>query len=179
MVNELLRDTILDRALAPLKQQYDYILLDTPPNLDLVTLNAIMASDWLLLPCDADREALTSLRRTMEVMLKCLQFRPQVDPAWFYKVLVTIFDDRDKTMNVWFEEQLSKLESPPFTTKIHRATAFKKSRAHGITIFDYVEKYPRTADRAVMDFQQLTEEVIAYETQRRDHYQRQYASRAS
>jgi cellulose biosynthesis protein BcsQ len=143
-----------------------------------VTLNAIMASDWLILPCDADREALTSLRRTMEVMLKCLQYRPQIDPARFYKVLVTIFDDRDKTVNVWFEEQLAKLENPPFKTKVHRATAFKKARAHGLSIFDYTEKYPRAGDRGALDFQQLTEEVIAYEAQRRDHHERRYAAHA-
>ena len=177
--NELLRDTILERALAPLRRRYDFILLDTPPNLDLVTLNAILASDWLILPCDADREALTSLKRTLEVIFKCLQFRPDIDPAVFYKVLVTIYDDRDKTVNVWFEEQLSRLENPPFRTKIHRATAFKKSRAHGISIFEHVQKYPKSGgERGALDFQQLTEEVIAYETQRRNQHERRYAAHA-
>ena len=179
LANELPRDTILERALASLRPQYDYILLDTPPNLDLVTLNAILASDWLILPCDADREALTSLKRTLEVTLKCLQFRPHMDPAMFYKVLVTIYDDRDKTVNVWFEEQLARLGNPPFQTKIHRATAFKKARAHGLSIFEYAEKYPRSGgERGGQDFQQLTEEVIAYEAQRIHQHERRSAAHA-
>ncbi len=170
LAQELMRDTILERALAPLKRKFDYILIDTPPNLDLVTLNAIMASDWLILPCDADREALTSLRRTLEVTLRCLEYRPDVDPETFYKVLVTIYDDRDKTVNVWFEEQLSRLQNPPFETKIHRATAFKKARAHGLTIFDYDERHPKAGgSRGVLDFEQLTEEVISYEARRNQH----------
>jgi chromosome partitioning protein len=173
LAQELMRDTIVERALRPLAGGFDFVLLDTPPNLDLVTLNAIMAADWLILPCDVDRESLTSLTRTLEVTLKCLQYRPHIDPATFYKVLVTIFDDRDRTVNTWFEEQLGRLENPPFRARIHRATAFKKARAHGLSIFDYAEKYPKAgAGRGVEDFEQLTEEVLAYESQRRDSDER-------
>ena len=168
LANEPLRDTLLTRALAPLQGQFDYVLLDTPPHLDLVTLNAIMASDWLVLPCDADKEALLSLKRTLEVAFEYIQHRPEVIPETFYKVLITIYDDRDKTMNGWFEEQLRRLGNPPFATKIHRATAFKKARAHGMSIFDYTEKHSGYAGgrRGVADFENLTQEVISYEAER-------------
>lgn len=179
LANELLRDTILERALAPLKDRYGYILLDTPPNLDLVTLNAIMAADWLIVPCDADRESLTSLRRTLEVTSKCLQYRPQADPESFYKVLITIFDDRDKTVNGWFEEQLAKLGDRTFRTRIHRATAFKKARAHGLTIFDYAQRFPKAGgERGVLDFEQLTVEVREHESQRGNRHERRAAVHA-
>ncbi len=56
------------------------------------------------------------------------------------KVLVSMFDDQDRTLNAWFEEQLSKLENPTFVARIHRATAFKRARAHSLSIFDYVER---------------------------------------
>jgi len=168
LANEPLRDTILQRALAPLRKEFAYILLDTPPHLDLVTLNAMMAADWLIVPCDADKESLQSLKRTLSVAFTYIEHRPEIDPATFYKVLITIFDDRDKIMNGWFEEELAKLGNPPFKTKIHRATAFKKARAYGMSIFDYTERYAGQAGgkRGVSDFEQLTKEVIAYASQR-------------
>jgi chromosome partitioning protein len=181
LANEPLRDTILTRALAPLQGQFDYVLLDTPPHLDLVTLNAIMASDWLILPCDADKEALLSLKRTLEVAFEYIQHRPEVIPGTFYKVLITIYDDRDKTMNGWFEEQLRRLGNPPFTTKIHRATAFKKARAYGMSIFDYTEKHSGYAGgrRGMADFENLTQEVISYETERGNPGEHRLAANAT
>jgi chromosome partitioning protein len=181
LANEPLRDTILSRALAPVRDRFDFILLDTPPHLDLVTLNAIMASDWLILPCDADKESLLSLKRTLEVAFEYIQHRPEVDPETFYKVLITIFDDRDKTMNVWFEEQLGKLGNPPFQTKIHRATAFKKARAYGLSIFDYTQKHTGYAGgrRGVADFEGLTQEVISYEAERGNSRERRIAANAA
>jgi chromosome partitioning protein len=168
LANEPLRDTILARALAPVRDSFDYVLLDTPPHLDLVTLNAIMAADWLILPCDADKESLLSLKRTLEVAFEYIQHRPEVEPATFYKALVTIYDDRDKTMNGWFEEQLRRLGNPPFATRIHRATAFKKARAYGMSIFDYTERHSGYAGgrRGVADFEALTQEVVSYEAER-------------
>jgi chromosome partitioning protein len=172
LANEMLRDTVLERALKGLCERYDYVLLDTPPNLDLVTLNAIMASDWLILPCDADRETLESLKRTLEVTYRCLQYRPDIDPEWFIKVLLTIQDDRDRTVNAWLREQLRRLGNPPFQTIIRRATAYKKARAHGLSIFEYDEQHPNLGGhKGVEDFQQLTEEVIAYEATRRNHHE--------
>jgi chromosome partitioning protein len=168
LANEPLRDTILQRALAPIKARFDYILIDTPPHLDLVTLNAIMAADWLILPCDADKESLQSLKRTLQVAFTYIEHRPEIDPSTFYKVLATIYDDRDKVMNTWFEAELAKLSNPPFTTRIHRATAFKKARAYGMSIFDYGEKNPKAGEKGGSDFRNLTEEVIAYDTQRRN-----------
>ena len=181
LANEPLRDTLLTRALAPLQGQFDYVLLDTPPHLDLVTLNAIMASDWLVLPCDADKEALLSLKRTLEVAFEYIQHRPEVIPETFYKVLITIYDDRDKTMNGWFEEQLRRLGNPPFATKIHRATAFKKARAYGMSIFDYTEKHSGYAGgrRGVADFENLTQEVISYEAERGNPGEHRLAANAT
>jgi chromosome partitioning protein len=178
LANEPLRDTILQRALATIKDEFDYILIDTPPHLDLVTLNAIMAADWLILPCDADKESLQSLKRTLQVAFTYIEHRPEIDPATFYKVLMTIFDDRDKVMNTWFEAELAKLTNPPFMTRIHRATAFKKARAYGMSIFDYGEKNPKAGERGGSDFQQLTEEVITYDTQRRNPGKRRHADTA-
>jgi chromosome partitioning protein len=171
LANEPLRDTLLARALAPIEGQFDYVLLDTPPSLDLVTLNAIMAADWLILPCDVDRESLVSLVRTLEVTFEYVRHRPEVEPEGFYEVLVTMYDHRDQVMNAWFEGQLAQLACPVFRTRVRRATAFKKARANSLPIFDYRERNRLSgpaARRGVEDFLSLTQEVIAHEAQRRD-----------
>ena len=169
-----LPDTVLQRALRPLQERFEFIVLDTPPHLDFVTFNAIMAADRLILPCDADRESLQSLRRTIEVAFAYLEHRPEVDPARFYKVLVTIFDDRDRTMNAWLDEELTRLHVPSFETRIHRATAFKKARAYGLSIFDFVEQHRSYAGarRGAEDFERLTEEVMSNGGERADTVER-------
>lgn len=168
LANEPLRDTVLKRALEPLQGEFAYIVCDSAPHLDLVLCNLVMVADWLILPCDADRESLESLRRTLEVAFTYVEYRPDVDPATFYKVLVSMYDDRDRTLNAWFEEQLSRLGSPPFETRIHRATALKRARAHSLSIFDFVERHRGHAggERAASEFENLVREVIEYEAAR-------------
>lgn len=170
IANQPLRDMLLQRALAPLDARFDFILLDTPPNLDIVTLNAFMAADWLILTCDVDRESFISLNRTLEVAFEYGQFRPEVDPQFFYRVLVTIYDPRDLTINDWFSKSLSTLAEQCFRTRIHRATALKKARAFGQSIFDYATRSRlarSSAERVIADFECLTQEVLDHETERR------------
>lgn len=170
LADEPLRDTVLKRALEPLRGEFDYIVCDSAPHLDLILCNLVMAADWLILPCDADRESLQSLRRTLEVAFTYAEYRPEVAPEKFYRVLATMYDDRDRKLNTWFEEQLSRLGTPPFQTRIHRATALKRARAHSLSVFDFVERQRGYAggERAAAEFEELTREVIEYEATRRD-----------
>ena len=175
IANEPLRDTLLQRALQGVAGDFDFILLDTPPNLDLVTLNAIMAAHWLILPCDVDRESLQSLKRTLEVMTEYVQFRPEVDPEKFYRVLVTIYDPRDQVINDWLGTQVGPLGPTMFRSRIHRTTALKKARANGVTLYEYANRSrlgKLAARRAITDFDSLTEEVIAHEHSRSDRGER-------
>src|SRR5512135_2212158 len=164
LVRVPLPDTVLQRALQPLRDRFDFLVLDTPPLLDFVTFNAIMAADWLIVPCDADKESLQSLRRTIEVAFTYVEHRPEIDPTRFYRVLLTIVDERETVINAWREEELRGLGAPVFATKIHRATAFKKARGYGLSIFDYHERHRGSggAQRGAADFEELTEEVMSY-----------------
>jgi chromosome partitioning protein len=162
----------LRKALKAVTEPFDFLLLDTPPNLDLVTLNAIMAADWLILPCDVDKESLMSLKRTLEVVFEYVEDRDDVvDVESFYRVLVTIYDQREKVMNRWFEKQVGTQSSAMFKTRIHRASAFKKARTAGISIFDYVGQGSRSGEerRAIEDFEKLSEEVIVHGKRRIEH----------
>ena len=164
--------TTIRRALHALEQPFDFIVLDTPPNLDLVTLNAIMAADWLMLPCDVDKESLLSLRRTIEVVFEYIEDREDVVLEDFYRVLVTMVDPRSRVMNRWFETQIAPLSPVLFQTRIHRADAFKKARTEGLSIYDYVttrRMHSKESQRAAEEYTRLTEEVIAHATRRAQH----------
>jgi chromosome partitioning protein len=164
--------TTIRRALHALEQPFDFIVLDTPPNLDLVTLNAIMAADWLMLPCDVDKESLLSLRRTIEVVFEYIEDREDVVLEDFYRVLVTMVDPRSRVMNRWFETQIAPLAPVLFQTRIHRADAFKKARTEGLSIYDYVTTrriHSKESQRAAEEYTRLTEEVIAHATRRAQH----------
>lgn len=165
LAGEPMRDTILKRALEALKVPLDFIVIDTPPGINLVTMNAIMAADHLVIPCDADRESLEAACRTIEAALEYLQFRPEVNPDGFYRLLITMHDHRDRVINHWFAQQIRQLSLPVFRTKIHRSTSIKKARANGLSIFDYAKKQKRNGSapgRGASDYASFTRELLSY-----------------
>jgi chromosome partitioning protein len=148
----------VQRALAPVRGRYDWILLDTPPNLEIVTCNALVAADFLVIPCDVDRETLGGLKHTIEIAGVYLEDRPEIDPAAFYRILISMYDYRDQVVNGWFEQLIAPLAPQVFQTRIKRATALKKARANGLTIFQYAEQNP-AARTAAAEFSMLAQEV--------------------
>lgn len=156
-----MRETLLKRALDALPRAFDFVILDTPPSLDLVTLNAVMAADRAILPCDADAESVKSLGRTLKVIHTYLQFRPGTDPARFARVLVTLADPRRRVLNGWAAAQLAPLCDVTFATAVHKSEAFPKARANGETVFEYAARHPAgTAARSVRELEQFVGEVL-------------------
>jgi chromosome partitioning protein len=156
--NEPRRDFIVQRALAPVRDRYDWIILDTPPNLEIVTCNALVAADFLVIPCDVDRETLGGLKHTIEIAGVYLEDRPEIDPAAFCRILISLYDYRDQVVNAWFEQLIAPLAPQVFQTRIKRVTALKKARANGLTIFQYAEQNP-AARTAAAEFATLAQEV--------------------
>lgn len=156
--NEPKRDFIVQRALAPIRDHYKWIVLDTPPNLEIVTCNALVAADFLVIPCDVDRESLGGLKHTIEIASVYLEDRPEIDPATFCRILITMYDNRDQVVNTWFEQLVEPLSSQLFETRIKRATAMKKARANGLAIFQYAEQNPN-ARTSAKEFAMLVHEV--------------------
>lgn len=156
--NELRRDFIVQRALASIKDFYRWIVLDTPPNLEIITCNALVAADFLVIPCDVDRESLGGLKHTIEIANVYLEERVEVDPATFCRILITMYDNRDQVINSWFEQMIEPLRPQLFETRIKRATAMKKARANGLTIFQYADQNPH-ARTIAEEFTALVNEV--------------------
>ncbi len=92
LVNALSRETILKQALEPVRQQYDYILLDCPPDLSLVVINALAAADEVLIPLQAEYLATRGVKR----LIRIVDFvKERVNPALKVAgIAVTMADTR-------------------------------------------------------------------------------------
>ena len=92
LVGTMSRETVLRRALAPIRADYDFILLDCPPSLGLLTLNALTAADSLLIPIQCEfyaLEGLSQLLNTVRLVQRALN-----PPLEIEGVLLTMFDGR-------------------------------------------------------------------------------------
>jgi chromosome partitioning protein len=92
LVNRRAREGVLRRALEPVRERYDFILIDAPPSLGLLTLNTLTAADAVLIPIQCEfyaLEGLSQLLNTVRLVQKNLNPRLQIDG-----VLLTMFDGR-------------------------------------------------------------------------------------
>ncbi|MBN1913169.1 MAG: ParA family protein, partial [Candidatus Omnitrophica bacterium] len=134
---------------------YDYILIDCPPNLGLLTINAIRAADDIIIPAEASRFSLEGLNQLIEIVNLV---KDRLNHEVNYKVLVTNFDSRlrhsFKMLN-WIKISfIDKL----FSTIIHVNVKLKESQNEGMHILSY-DKYCRGAK----DYYSLSREIISQE----------------
>ena len=121
----------LDRVYPDL---YRYILLDCPPSLAPLTLNALAAADLLLIPVQCELFATVSLRKTIQL---ARQMREQYNPNLDYRVLVTMYDQRIKSSRIILARLHKELNSAMFTTVIQIDTKLRESPAAGQPITRY------------------------------------------
>ena len=138
MSNEAGREYILSEILEPLRGSYDYIIIDAPPSLGLLTLNALTASDEVLIPVQAEYLALQGLSKLQEVIGK-IQKRLNKNLR-IGGVFVTQYDSR-KVLN---REVLATIEKnfkgKVFDTKIRDNVALAEAPTQGVDIFQYQPK---------------------------------------
>jgi chromosome partitioning protein len=130
LVSALSRETRLRRALAPVRSQYDFIFIDCPPSLGLLTINALSAADECIIPVQAEYYALEGLSQLTAVVQR---IREALNPPLRVTgVLVTMFDGRTRlAMDVlgelekFFREQMFKTQIPR-NVRLSEAPSFGK-----------------------------------------------------
>jgi chromosome partitioning protein len=154
LVNELARENRLKQALAPLKDRYDYILIDCPPSLGLLTLNGMVAAqDGLLIPVQCEYLALEGLGMLMDTVAR-------VRKALFPKlkvrgILLTMYDNRTNLSQEVVDEVRSHFGDQVFQSIIPRSVRLAEAPSHGLPILAYFPNSPGAdAHRA------LAEEVL-------------------
>lgn len=135
LVGEQGRESRLTRALAQVRDSYDYILIDCPPSLGLLTINALAASDTVLIPLQCEyyaMEGLGDLLRTIQLIKGRLNTR--LIPEG---ILLTMYDRRNRLSNVVADEVRSLFGPQVFQTVIPRNVRLSESPSHGKPILSY------------------------------------------
>ncbi|MDR1120926.1 MAG: AAA family ATPase [Dysgonamonadaceae bacterium] len=118
MLNLNKREHILRSLLLPLKEKYDYILIDCSPSLGLITVNALTASDSVIIPFQCEYfalEGISKLLNTIKIIKSKLN--PPLEIEGF---LITMYDSRLRVANQYYEEIKHLFQDLVFTTVIQR-----------------------------------------------------------
>ena len=129
LVSEEGRERRLKKALELVRNDFDYILLDCPPSLGLLTLNALTAADSLLVPLQCEYyalEGLTSLLETLKLVQKGLNPKLSLEG-----ILLTMFDSRSRLSYQVADEVKQHFPNSVFRTVIHRNVRLSESPSHG------------------------------------------------
>ncbi|MDD1605520.1 MAG: AAA family ATPase [Methylococcaceae bacterium] len=122
-------------ALLPIKENYDFILIDCPPSLNMLTLNAMVAADSLLIPMQCEYYALEGLSALMTT-LKNIQ--DTVNPSLHLEgILRTMYDDRNRLTKDVSEQLLRYFGDKVFRTCIPRNIRLAEAPSHGLPVLSY------------------------------------------
>jgi len=154
LVNTERREYRLKDALASVVAQYDYVLLDCPPSLGLLTLNALTAADSLLIPIQSEYyalEGLSALLETMNLVQKGL------NPSLHLEgIVITMFDSRNRLSHQVVEEIRAHFPDKMFNAIVRRNVRLSESPSYGkpICLYD-------PTSTGALDYRELAKELIS------------------
>ena len=148
------RENRLLRGLQSVAADYDYVLVDCPPSLGLLTLNALTAADSLIIPVQAEYYALEGLQQLVNTYLKVRQtFNPNLN---ILGVLLTMYDGRVNLAAQVVEQVKEHFASLVFEVVIPRNVRLSEAPSHGLPISRYEPK-----SRGAEAYADLAELVLA------------------
>ena len=134
------RENRLDKALDPIRPNYDVILIDCPPSLEMLTLNGLCAADSILVPVQCEYfalEGLSDLMSTLRMVKKRLNPRLEI-----FAVALTMYDGRTNFCAQVAEEVRRHFPGKVFSTVIPRNIRLAEAPSHGIPVTTY-DKHSR------------------------------------
>src|SRR5256714_12412672 len=150
------RDVVLRNAIAPIKDSYEFILLDCPPALNLLTLNALAAADSLLVPVQCEYSALEGVSELFNTLSR---LRRLVNPQLKIEgLLLTMYDERTKLASAVAADLKSFYSGLVFQTVIPRNVRLAEAPSYGQPVIHYDEK-----SRGAEAYLDLAKEVLAHE----------------
>jgi len=153
LVNMAGREHRLKVALAPVRDRYDYILIDCPPSLGLLTVNALAAADEVIVPVQCEylpMEGLAQLLHTIELV------RVHLNPSLGIRgLLMTMYDVRTSLAQQVVDEVRSHFPNQTFQTIVPRSVRLSEAPSYGEPILDYAPHSP-----GGMAYQALAQEIM-------------------
>ncbi len=151
------RETILRGAIEHVKHRYDYLFIDCPPSLNLLTLNALVAADSLLVPMQCEYyalEGISMLLRTFELIKN--SFNPSLE---IEGILLTMFDGRTSLANQVTDELRRHFGDKVYKTIIPRNVTLAEAPSHGKPVMLYDIR-----SKGAQSYLDLAKEIIGNET---------------
>ncbi len=153
LVLAISREHRLKEALEKIRQQYDFVLIDCPPSLGLLTINALTAADSVLVPIQCEYYALEGLTQLMNT-IKLVQSR--LNPGLEIEgVILTMFDGRTNLSIQVVEEVKKYFRNKVYRTIIPRNVRLSEAPSHGKPIITYDAK-----SRGAEVYSELAREVV-------------------
>ncbi len=154
------REYILKEILEPVRERYDYILIDCPPSLSLLTINALTASDSVLIPLQCEYLALRGMRMLIEVIEKA---QKKLNPSLkILGILGTMYNARTIHAREVIEEVRSVFGDKVFDVVIHSSIKFAEAPVVHKPILEYARRHPgavayRTLAEVIVNGEQESE----------------------
>ena len=153
LVTVISREQILKNAIASVSGNYDYIILDCPPSLGLLTINTLTASDRLIIPIQGEYYALEGLSQLMDTInIVKKKLNPELE---ILGVVLTMFNMRTQLSRQVKEETDKYFGGKVFKTVIPRNVRLAEAPSHGLAICDYDKN-----SKGAKAYESLAKEVI-------------------
>lgn len=153
LVSAFAREGKLRGVLAQISAEYDYIIIDCPPSLGLLTVNALTAADSVLIPLQCEfyaMEGLSQLMKTIRLIQK--QLNPELKVLG---ILLTMFDGRNNLSHQVSEQIRTHFGDQVFTSVIPRNVRLSEAPSHGLPVLLY-----DIASRGAQAYLELAKEII-------------------
>ncbi|MFV0471912.1 MAG: ParA family protein [Paludibacteraceae bacterium] len=148
------RERIMEKMLVSIKNDYDFIFIDCSPSLGLITVNALTASDSVVIPVQSEYfalEGISKLLNTIKIIKSKLN--PKLEIEGF---IMTMYDNRLRSANQVFAEVKKHFDTLVFDTVIYRNVRLSEAPSHGqpIMLFD-------PESRGAVNYSELAKELIS------------------
>jgi chromosome partitioning protein len=158
LISALARENKLKAALSGITEEYDYILIDCPPSLGLLTINALTAADSVLIPLQCEyyaMEGLSQLINTVRLIQR------ELNPSLVIRgILLTMFDARNNLSHQVSEEIRKHFSAQVFETMIPRNVRLSEAPSHGLPALLY-----DISSRGATAYLELAREIIRMESE--------------
>ena len=153
LVSEMARENRLKDAVGVMKGKYDYIFIDCPPSLGLLTVNSLVAADKLIIPIQTEFYALEGVTKLLESMKRVkTRLNPTLD---IYGILLTMYDGRTTLSRQVAAEVRNYFGRQVFETIIPRTVKLSEAPSYGIPIIQY-----DPTGKGAIAYRNLAEEVV-------------------
>ena len=153
LIHTIARERVLKKAIAQFRDNYDYIFIDCPPSLGLLTVNALTAADGVLIPVQTEYYALEGLSALMNTIKLIKQ---DLNPELAIEgVLLTMYDSRNNLATQVSQEVRKYFGDKVYDTVIHRNVALSEAPSHGKPVLLYDIR-----SRGAQSYLELAKEVI-------------------